>query len=66
MCMVNVYKNYIKSERGCNVIGILWINRSKDVMLYTPNVSAITKYNQTDKSKKWLVFIYMKFYLQTK
>ena len=35
-------------------------------MLYTPNVSAITKYNQTDKSKKWLVFIYMKFYLQTK
>ena len=35
-------------------------------MLYTPNICAITKYNQTDKSKKWLVFTYMKFYLQTK
>ena len=35
-------------------------------MLYSPNVSAITKWSQTDENKKWLVFTYIKPYLQTK
>ena len=29
-------------------------------MLYSPNVSAITKWSQTDENKKWLVFTYIK------
>ena len=35
-------------------------------MLYAPNVSTITKWSQTDKNKKWLVFTYIKPYVQTK
>ena len=35
-------------------------------MLYSPNDSAITKWSQIDKNKKWLMFTYVKPYLQTK
>ena len=36
------------------------------MLLYSPNVSAITKWSHTDKNKKWLVITYIKPYLQTK
>ena len=29
-------------------------------MLYSANVSAITKLSETDENKKWLVFTYIK------
>ena len=35
-------------------------------MLYASNVSTITKWSQTNKNKKWLVFTYIKPYVQTK
>ena len=35
-------------------------------MLYSSKVSAITKWRQTDENKKWLVFTYIKPYLQSK
>ena len=34
-------------------------------MLYSLNISAITKWSQTNENKKWLV-LYIKPYLQTK
>lgn len=35
-------------------------------MLYSPSVSAVIKWNQADEHKKWLVFTYIKPYLQAK
>lgn len=45
---------------------ILWKkNRRKDQMLFSPNVSAIAKWIQTNEDKKWIVFTHAKPYLQT-
>ena len=35
-------------------------------MFYSPNVSPIKSWSRTDQNKKWLVFTYIKTYLQTK
>ena len=35
-------------------------------MLYSPSVGAVIKWNQADEHKKWLVFTYIKPYLQAK
>ena len=56
----------LKPRGDCIVIRISWIKPTKDLMLYSPSVSAVIKWNQADEHKKWLVFTYIKPYLQAK